>query len=272
MKRPYIALVSTLAAALAACSDVQPVAPRALAVAGAANANNGQAKVDVCHHSEETNSYILISIAQAALPAHLAHGDGQPGGPVPGQPGMQFGPDCVPRFVGLDLTAAALGYVNHTQGPAADVFSVVVPPPPVIVVSKLTNPPQTIENRGIIEFHIVGIPGPVGHAELHLPVVGSPVGLFGLGVFSYSGDGVVGVSDFASGSLVSIYPLGMNPPPPNGTITIDVTAAINSLIAAHAAYAGFNLRVEDGLTGDGSITLSAGASALVPHPTLSIAP
>jgi hypothetical protein len=139
-----------------------------------------------------------------------------------------------------------------------------------IVVSKASIFPTLSENRGIVEFRIASIPGPVGHAELHLPIAGSASGLFGVGLYIYAGDGTVTVSDFASGSLFSVYPLGMNPQPPNGTITFDVTSAINSLIAAHAGYAGFNLRIYDGLTGEGSIVFSAGGSAFVPHPTLNI--
>ena len=267
-----MALLPTLALALAACADVTPVAPRLVAT-GAADEDKGQAKIDVCHLSEETTSYILISIATAALPAHLAHGDGQPGQPVPGQPGTLFGPDCVPQFVGLSLAPDAVGYVTHVQGPAGDFFSVTVPPPPEIVVSRMDFPAaQIIEKRGIVEFPIAGIPGPVGHAELHLPLIGSVSGLFGLGVFSYAGDGGVTVSDFASGSFAALVPLGMNPPPPNGTITVDVTSAVNSLIAAHATVAGFNLRIGTGASGEGAITFSAGMSAFVPHPTLSLTP
>jgi hypothetical protein len=50
-------------------------------------------KVDVCH-STGSGKYILINISERALPAHLAHGDGLPGDPVPGMDGMIFGPDC----------------------------------------------------------------------------------------------------------------------------------------------------------------------------------
>ena len=270
MKRLCIALVPTLALALAACSDVQPVAPRTLA-ADAARADKGQGKVDVCHHSEETNSYILISIAPPALSAHLAHGDGQPGGPVPGQPGWRFGPSCVLQFVEGTLTADALGYIVHLNTPVGTSVSVVVPPPPVIEVFRSELFPET-EARGIVEFSIASIPGPVGHAELQLPIVGSVSVRSGLGLFSYAGDGAVTASDFASGSLVSVYPLGLNPPPPNGSITFDVTNALNTLIAAHASYAGFNLRIGtgSGVSGEGMITLSAGASDVIPHPTLTI--
>jgi hypothetical protein len=50
-------------------------------------------KVDVCH-SLGNGSYILINISANALAAHLAHGDGQPGDPVPGMEGKEFDEAC----------------------------------------------------------------------------------------------------------------------------------------------------------------------------------
>lgn len=50
--------------------------------------------VDVCHHTEGVNEYILIRVNENALPAHLAHGDGQPLGAVPSMDGATFGADC----------------------------------------------------------------------------------------------------------------------------------------------------------------------------------
>lgn len=50
-------------------------------------------KVDVCHR-EGNGSYHLINVSENALPAHLAHGDGLPGDPVPGMEGKKFAEDC----------------------------------------------------------------------------------------------------------------------------------------------------------------------------------
>ena len=272
MKRRRIGLVPTLALALGACADVQPIAPRALS-AGTAEAMKGDAKVQVCHHSEETNSYILISIAPPALPAHLAHGDGQPGEPVSGQFGMRFGPDCALLFVGGSLDPAAIGYVVHAFRFEGSIAYVVVPPPPIIEVSRNVVIPE-YEARGILEFGIANIPGPVAHAELTLPVVGQifVAPIVGIGLFAYAGDGMVTLGDFASGSLVSVnHAFQVNPPPADGSITFDVTQALNSLIAAHATYAGFNLRIGLGVgSADGTITFSAGFSDVIPHPTLTV--
>lgn len=51
------------------------------------------AKVDVCH-ATGNGSFILINVSAKALPAHLKHGDGVPGDPVPGQDGKIFAADC----------------------------------------------------------------------------------------------------------------------------------------------------------------------------------
>ena len=51
-------------------------------------------KVAVCHRNRP-GDFVLIQVAVAAEPAHVAHGDGAIGGAVPGQSGMVFGPDCV---------------------------------------------------------------------------------------------------------------------------------------------------------------------------------
>jgi len=58
----------------------------------------GPAKVDVCH-VKGNGSYHLINVSEKALPAHLAHGDGQVGGEVPDMGGYVFGEDCTPEEV-----------------------------------------------------------------------------------------------------------------------------------------------------------------------------
>jgi hypothetical protein len=49
-------------------------------------------KVDVCHRTGN-GRFILINISRNALPAHIAHGDGQPGEVLPGTH-TKFGTDC----------------------------------------------------------------------------------------------------------------------------------------------------------------------------------
>jgi hypothetical protein len=50
-------------------------------------------KVQLCHRTGN-GRYVLIEVSINAEPAHRAHGDGKIGEPVPGQPGMVFGPGC----------------------------------------------------------------------------------------------------------------------------------------------------------------------------------
>lgn len=51
-------------------------------------------KVDICHRTSGDNAFIALSVAPTAVEAHLAHGDGLVGSPVPGVPGMKFAADC----------------------------------------------------------------------------------------------------------------------------------------------------------------------------------
>lgn len=50
-------------------------------------------KVALCHRTGN-GSYHLINVSKSAEPAHRAHGDGQIGEAVPGDPGKVFGPGC----------------------------------------------------------------------------------------------------------------------------------------------------------------------------------
>jgi hypothetical protein len=52
-------------------------------------------KVQVCHKTGN-GSFHLISIDINALSAHISHGDGKPGDPIPDNPGFIFGPNCTP--------------------------------------------------------------------------------------------------------------------------------------------------------------------------------
>lgn len=86
------------------CSgDVNPVAPGGTQSAASLEAGSssaafhrpgGDGKLAICHRTQGTTGFMLISVAAIALDGHLAHGDGRPGDPVPGQPDRAFGPDC----------------------------------------------------------------------------------------------------------------------------------------------------------------------------------
>ena len=59
---------------------------------GVASGQEGQ-KVSLCHRTGN-GDFHLITVSIDAEPAHLAHGDGFPGGAVPGQPGKVFTATC----------------------------------------------------------------------------------------------------------------------------------------------------------------------------------
>jgi hypothetical protein len=65
---------------------------------------NGVAKAEVCH-LDEYGVYNHIYIGDPALPAHIEHGDAQPGDPYPGMFGKKFGPACEPMDMMWTITA-----------------------------------------------------------------------------------------------------------------------------------------------------------------------
>ena len=61
----------------------------------AASTTVPEQKVQVCHKTGN-GSFHLISISINAESAHIVHGDGQPGDPVPNMAGFIFGDNCTP--------------------------------------------------------------------------------------------------------------------------------------------------------------------------------
>lgn len=86
------------------CSaDANPVAPGGTPTVGAlvpgssivaAHRPADDGKLAICHRTQGTTEFMLISVAAIALDGHLGHGDGRPGDPVPDQPDRTFGSDC----------------------------------------------------------------------------------------------------------------------------------------------------------------------------------
>ena len=60
----------------------------------------GSANVDVCHRTG-SGAFGLISVAGTAVPAHLQHGDGRVGDPVPAMAGYTFDDTCTPTRAAL---------------------------------------------------------------------------------------------------------------------------------------------------------------------------
>jgi len=120
MRRLYSGTIFATAAIalLAACADqAAPVgparepAPTPRLSAAAASLTN------ICHKTAGTKGYLLIAVAQSAVPAHLAHGDGFVGGPVPNQPDMVFDTHCAPVPATSGLTFAMVSAEGgHTCG------------------------------------------------------------------------------------------------------------------------------------------------------------
>lgn len=84
---------------------------------------NAQAqKTDVCHFDADSGTYHLINVSNNAVEAHVNHGDGFPGGAVPGMDGYVFGGDCSPQPVGNPYAKAGCfearlhGYYFITDG------------------------------------------------------------------------------------------------------------------------------------------------------------
>ncbi len=100
---PFIVCAAAIVATACDGRAANPAAPDATIVADSASAGAAtglvsgplsQSRLDVCHRTAGSEDFILLSVAAAALDAHLKHGDGRVGFPVPAQPGMKFGPDC----------------------------------------------------------------------------------------------------------------------------------------------------------------------------------
>ena len=90
MKRSCILLLLLL---IFGCTEPTPtgITPEETEFAG----KRGGHRVKVCH-LKRNGSYVLITIARRALRSHLRHGDGRPGGSVPGMEGFIFDASCEP--------------------------------------------------------------------------------------------------------------------------------------------------------------------------------
>jgi hypothetical protein len=58
------------------------------------HAGGGSSQV-ICHRLG-SGRFIMVTVAYPAVQSHRAHGDGAPGDPVPGSPGMAFDQNCIP--------------------------------------------------------------------------------------------------------------------------------------------------------------------------------
>ncbi len=242
LARASVAAVAVFIGTIPACrlSDVQaPPTLQTLAAdqapnAARSNGDNPNAKTDICHRTGGSAEFILISVAPSAVEPHLAHGDGRLGEAVPGQPGMRFGENCQVEIATFHSTIhwSARGMVRDTDHNGSG-NEVILNDPSLLTINGFI-----VEQRAVLEFDIAQLTQPVGHADLNLAITsGAPTPLT-VSVYMYAGDGTVTLSDFAAGSLATSFSYTGQ-----SQVTLDVTTALNSLIASHAAYAGFNFRV-----------------------------
>jgi hypothetical protein len=78
-------------------------------------AQKNNPKVTVCHANGQ-GVFTALTISASALPAHAAHGDGLPGGAVPGMPGYQFDASCTAVQPQPDFEPF---YIRNTNGTIA---------------------------------------------------------------------------------------------------------------------------------------------------------
>lgn len=61
-----------------------------------AEAKATPSKTAICHYDKTSGTWALISVSTSSVASHMKHGDGLPGGAVPGQSGNVFDASCVP--------------------------------------------------------------------------------------------------------------------------------------------------------------------------------
>lgn len=96
-------------------------------------------KISLCHNTG-TGTYNLINVSVNADPAHRAHGDGVPGGPVPNSPSQMFDAACKP-------VGPAVRLEKSTNGEDADKA-----PGPTITPGDLVTWNYVVANTGTIDL------------------------------------------------------------------------------------------------------------------------
>ena len=177
-----------------------------------------------------------MRVAPTAVAAHISHGDGLVGGPVPEQPSMRFDANCQLQVTSRSIAPTVDGIIQESFAGAKDGI-----PDDVIdgsVVQVLHGP--NFQDRGFVEFDISRLSQPVSRADLELPVYAANGPFpFTINVLVYAGDGSLTLSDFSAGAPVTSFSYA------GGSYeTLDVTSAINSLIASGASFAGFKFQID----------------------------
>jgi len=142
MKHSLMLLGASGLLALSAC-DMQPTQPP-LEDSTASLARLGRPPVEICHASKGASGYLRITIADKAVPAHLGHGDGLVGDPVPGHPSMEFNAACLP--IPSRRVTTVTGTWDGTSFLFAGLFTVASTGPvdAVATVSGFTDPMRLV--------------------------------------------------------------------------------------------------------------------------------
>lgn len=155
--------------AIACGSSVNPNAPMSLSGVSNASLKGGGAssagKVDVCHKAD--GGYHLINISGNALPAHLAHGDGQPLGAVQGSTTQFFAANCEVKTLqkhtlvlvsgaggGPGSLDPAITYVKNSGGTGTAVILVKHPWYPSLAGASWVNWAMTTTGDGFGQAHV----------------------------------------------------------------------------------------------------------------------
>jgi len=108
----------------------------------------------------------------------------------------------------------------------------------VVQVLDVERDSLPFEDRGILEFDVSTLSGPITSATLDLSVFSSNGPYpFKVDVFTYTGDGILSLNDFNSGTLFHTFEYSGDE-----TVQLDVTPFIKSIVSSGDQYAGFNLQ------------------------------
>jgi hypothetical protein len=198
------ALLSAIAMSARCSADVNPAAPGSTPSAAsfvpapsivAPHLPADARKLTICHRTQATTGFTVISVAATALDAHLAHGDGRPGDPVPDQPDRTFGSDCqissatrvTIGFSGLVGNGASFstytesGFAVSVTGPSVftrdwEVATLFGNPPPFI---QFRVPPGAPETSGAVRVTAGGATFRLASVDLYSSVTPIPYELRG---------------------------------------------------------------------------------------------
>ena len=108
----------------------------------------------------------------------------------------------------------------------------------VVQVLDVERESLPFEDKGILEFDVSTLSGPIISATLDLSVYSSNGPYpFNVDVFTYTGDGILSLNDFNTGTLFHTFEYSGDE-----TVQLDVTPFIKSIVSSGDQYVGFNFQ------------------------------